>query len=286
MTAPEQAARWRVIHHLLDLVNRSGLGEHLVLRGSLLMRAWFGDAAREPGDVDFLVRDASVTRYNDRVIRDKTGDFLRMVGKKPDADGVTISTRRITNAGMGNDEYAPAKRQEFEGRRLTFPWRGAGGKTGAVQIDIALDDAASVAPSWTPIPNPVGEPTHVWAASPAASLAWKLAWLQRDADAFAATGTKAQGKDLFDAVLLAENTPLPFALFYQIVGTRSGFTSTHYEEDFPLAWEVDWEPFVLAHPFVTGTAEEWQMRLALALAPTFTEAERERARTALSLPDL
>lgn len=286
MTAPEQAARWRVIHHLLELVNRSGLGEHMVLRGSLLLKAWYAGAAREPGDIDWLMRDASEARYGNPVIQDKTGDFLRLVEKKPDAGGIATSRRRITNVWIDDrDEYAPVSSVNFRGRRLTFPWRGADSESGTVQMDIALDDAVTVAPSWTMIPNPVGESTGAW-ASPAESLAWKLAWLQRDADSFGATGTKAQGKDLFDAVLLAENTPLPYDLFYRIVGTRPGFTLTPYEEDFPLVWEVDWEPFVRAHPFVTGTAEEWQMRLALALAPTFTDAERERASRALSLEHL
>jgi hypothetical protein len=32
-------------------LRRGGAGP--VLRGSILLKAWFGDAAREPGDLDF-----------------------------------------------------------------------------------------------------------------------------------------------------------------------------------------------------------------------------------------
>jgi hypothetical protein len=50
----EYMAHWSVLHHLLGLINRSGLGELIVLRGSLLMKAWYGESAREPADVDWV----------------------------------------------------------------------------------------------------------------------------------------------------------------------------------------------------------------------------------------
>lgn len=52
---PQAAARRAVLDHLLGLVARSPLAEYLVLRGSMVMPAWVGAAAREPGDLDWIV---------------------------------------------------------------------------------------------------------------------------------------------------------------------------------------------------------------------------------------
>ena len=48
-------ARRRVMDHLLRLVADSPWREGLVLRGSLVLTAWLGRVAREPGDIDFVV---------------------------------------------------------------------------------------------------------------------------------------------------------------------------------------------------------------------------------------
>jgi hypothetical protein len=39
----------------LRLISTSPWNDHLVLRGSLLLKAWLGGAARDPGDIDFTV---------------------------------------------------------------------------------------------------------------------------------------------------------------------------------------------------------------------------------------
>ncbi|MCE7008539.1 nucleotidyl transferase AbiEii/AbiGii toxin family protein [Kibdelosporangium philippinense] len=49
------AARRAAMGHTLAVVATSPWAEHLVLRGSVVLRAWLGDAAREPGDLDFVV---------------------------------------------------------------------------------------------------------------------------------------------------------------------------------------------------------------------------------------
>lgn len=57
---PEVEAAWLQARRMatdlvLAAVADSPWAEHLVLRGSRLLRAWFGYAAREPGDLDFVV---------------------------------------------------------------------------------------------------------------------------------------------------------------------------------------------------------------------------------------
>ncbi|MFJ1755038.1 nucleotidyl transferase AbiEii/AbiGii toxin family protein [Kitasatospora sp. NPDC088134] len=48
-------ARRAVLDHLLALLAASPWSEALVLRGSMVLPAWLGPAAREPADLDFLV---------------------------------------------------------------------------------------------------------------------------------------------------------------------------------------------------------------------------------------
>ncbi|MGW0843157.1 nucleotidyl transferase AbiEii/AbiGii toxin family protein [Streptomyces sp. NPDC002787] len=60
VTRSPNGERWRAAHravldHLLHLVAGSPLGGDLVLRGSMVMPAWVGAAAREPADLDWIV---------------------------------------------------------------------------------------------------------------------------------------------------------------------------------------------------------------------------------------
>ncbi|MDX3517378.1 nucleotidyl transferase AbiEii/AbiGii toxin family protein [Streptomyces scabiei] len=54
-SGPWRAAHRAVLDHLLRLVADSPLGDDLVLRGSMVMPAWVGAAAREPADLDWIV---------------------------------------------------------------------------------------------------------------------------------------------------------------------------------------------------------------------------------------
>ncbi|MBC7805530.1 MAG: nucleotidyl transferase AbiEii/AbiGii toxin family protein [Akkermansiaceae bacterium] len=283
----EYSARGRVIHHLLELINRSGLGELVVLRGSLLMKAWYGDAAREPGDIDWVLRDDE-SQYKPTFFRERLKNFLRSVAKHSDVGGVRINSRKIVEDAINTKgEY-----QSLVGRRLIFPWQSAGKASGTIQMDFAFDEVLRVSPSWTAIPNPVGEETRVWAVSKEESLAWKIVWLEHDAGnttpSQLTVGTKPKGKDLYDAVLLAEDIFLPMDLLLRVCAehywymTSANSGNPFGSEAFPLMWDVDWEPFQKEHPKITGWATDWQMRLAYALSPTFSAEERERAHIALS----
>ena len=52
-----RAARRAALDHVLSLIAHSSWSDGLVLRGSMAMLAWAGDAAREPGDLDWVVLD-------------------------------------------------------------------------------------------------------------------------------------------------------------------------------------------------------------------------------------
>jgi hypothetical protein len=104
----------------------------------------------------------------------------------------------------------------------------------------------------------------VRAAGPAQSLAWKLLWLMTD--------VYPQGKDLYDAVLLAERFRLPHHVLADTLrrgevappATAAGLTRD---------WQVDWDNFLVEYPAAGGDAAGWLLRLEAALAPTFAGAE-------------
>ena len=84
-----------------------------------------------------------------------------------------------------------------------------------------------------------------------------------------------QGKDPYDAALLAENTHLSFDLLKLVL--QSGDwrpRSEGFKANFPLEWEVDWENLKLEYPWIEGSAEDWQTRLSAALKRTFAESQQ------------
>jgi hypothetical protein len=58
---PVQRARWYTarqlaMEHVLTFIGQSHWQPNLVLRGSTLLKSWFGERAREPGDLDWVAR--------------------------------------------------------------------------------------------------------------------------------------------------------------------------------------------------------------------------------------
>lgn len=67
---PSLARRWRAAHrgvqdHLLQVIAESPWSDGLILRGSLPLRAWLGAAAREPGDLDWIVLEHPAESFVD-----------------------------------------------------------------------------------------------------------------------------------------------------------------------------------------------------------------------------
>ncbi|GIG85976.1 nucleotidyl transferase AbiEii/AbiGii toxin family protein [Plantactinospora endophytica] len=242
--------RWRSARHtamngiLTAIAGTQWGAEHLVLRGSLTMAAWVGDAAREPGDLDFVVTPHTV----------KSGS--------PDArtvlDDVKAAVRSIpATAGLRADGIVESEIWTYEradGRRLAVPFSTPEAPDGHVQLDIVFGEQLPLAPEVLVLPG-VDEP--VLAASAPLSLAWKLLWL--------ATDMYPQGKDLYDAVLLAEHTTVDLALVRTLMRPELAAEADTFDAETVLGWDVDWRNFVDEYPGITGTAEQWTRRLALAL---------------------
>ena len=269
------AARRTAMDVVLAAVANSLWVNALVLRGSVLLRAWFGDAARDPGDLDFVVVPASW-----RIEEQRTTDMLTGIAQAAEDAGRRGDMRvRFDAAGAVSEDIWTYDR--VPGRRLILPWTATGLPGGIVQLDFVFNESLPVDPEPLLIPSDAdGSGAVLNAATAELSLAWKVMWLLCD--------MHPQGKDLYDAVLLAEHTALRYDVLREVF-----LDADPSEADRPVSREsfaglqrlgTEWEHFVNEYPGVTADESEFLDRLAAAIAPTFggieSPGESEYARRA------
>ncbi len=275
--SPEIRSRWlnirqQVIDYLLQTINSSPWKDNFVLRGSLLLKAWLGDRAREPGDIDWVFRPHNINIY-DPFAEEAFNGLIQRVLNNPQVGNAVIDVDKISVTGIWAYQRA-------SGRRIIFPWKAEGIPPGDLQMDVVFSEELLAEPIQTYIPSSVGESTLVWAASKELSLAWKLLWLETD--------RYPQGKDLYDATLLAEQTHLPFDLLCQVLQSSADWNNEvlrksnfSWRSGFPLIMQakyLDWDNFKKEYPWVEGEAKDWEDRLSLALLPTFANLNETQAR--------
>ncbi|GLZ81214.1 hypothetical protein Afil01_60210 [Actinorhabdospora filicis] len=232
------AARRAAMNHVLDVVSRSELAPRLMLRGSAAMGAWFGDQAREPGDLDFVVVPHTLRPDT------KAGEALM--------DALVDLVYADPGPGL-RAEYAGTGEiwtyERAEGRRLVFPYDG-----GTVQVDVVFGEELPLPPEELIVP---GVERPVLAATRELSLAWKLMWLASD--------MYPQGKDLYDAVLLAEAVRVDAGLVRQMLRDEIEDAGDWEPEDLLDLDIHDWEEFRAEYPRVEGEPDGWAARLVRAL---------------------
>ncbi|MBO1414723.1 nucleotidyl transferase AbiEii/AbiGii toxin family protein [Streptomyces sp. FH025] len=245
------AARREALNTALSAVAASPWAEHLVLRGSILLRAWYGEQAREPGDLDFVVRPTDwelEDERTDRMFEELAAGAERLSG-----------TVRLHADQAVSDEIWTYSR--IPGRRLVLPWSAPGVPGGTVQLDFVFTEHLSVPPQPYQLPGVTGP---LLAATPQLSLAWKILWLVSD--------NHPQGKDLYDAILLSRTAEVPYELLRQV------FIAS--DEDW-LRWpvvpqqiaelHVDWDEFAKDYPQFAEPVEEYPAQLLARLHATFAD---------------
>jgi hypothetical protein len=220
--------------------------DRYVLRGSVCLSAWFGDRARRPKDLDLVVRPADILPSDPRglaLLETLRSDVAREVR----ATGVSFIEDRVRTESIWTYERA-------EGRRLLFPWRPAPETDDWLQIDVVYCEPLVTEPV-----RHEDESGAVWFASREEQLAWKILWLFTD--------SYPQGKDLYDAVLLAESTPLSRRLLRAVFDGKNERWDARLDDDaFVRDLAIDWPNFALDYPeLASGTGEAWKDRLAQAL---------------------
>lgn len=157
-----------------------------------------------------------------------------------------------------------------DGIRVIVPWSAPGLAGGQVQVDLVLDERLPEPPTWTRIPLAPDATRHllVQAVTPELSLAWKLLWLHTDS----ATDDGPRSKDLYDAVILAEDsrTQLSPRLLRMVMcqgATTAGAPTGEAGIEISPPTHANWSAFVAGNPGTGGSACDWLNRLASALAP-------------------
>lgn len=259
----ETAARWYAARavafdHVLAAVAGSSYADHLVIRGSVLLSAWFGSAARPPGDLDFMVVPRSWDLADGRTGRmfDEVARLAEEASKRGD---VLLAAAEAVSDEIWTYDRVP-------GRRLVLPWRAEGVPAGTVQLDFVFNEPLPLPPEPARIPRPGGgEPLELLAATPELSLAWKVMWLLGD--------MYPQAKDLYDATLLAEAVELDVPMLREMCAAGDPYFQRNPPTLKDLASsirEIDWEEFQKEHPAFSSSLDHEGERLLARLAPAFT----------------
>lgn len=276
----EDRATWRsanraALQHILSLIAGSPLRETLVLRGSATLASWFGDAAREPRDLDWVVRPAELV-IDSREGEAITATIIELVNERPAAGDVMFWADRIETDLIWTYERVP-------GRRASIPWKREGVASGVVQVDLVFNERMFTEPKLENVcVSPSGEPAPLYVASPEESLAWKVLWLVTD--------SYPQGKDLFDAALLSSVARAPDALIERVFAEAYGTIPAGSVPVEPaatgLAWQaaleragyIDWQNFVAEYPEHDGLAQALIARVVAASEPSDAASRSLRRR--------
>ena len=242
-----KTARAQVLRRCLAAIGQAPMGDRLVARGSAVLEVWYGEHARPAKDLDVVVTPASVLPASDEGLR-LLSDLARAITDVLRLEGTNLDPATIPVDDIWTYERA-------EGRRLTFPWFWEGRVRDTVQVDIVFNEPLLTAPVALTVE---GVPVRV--ASKEESLAWKLLWIADDG--------YPQGKDLYDAVLLAENASLPPGLLQRVFEAKDSacWREEFNQGEFQLHTHVDWENFALEHPALAqGDDTAYWARLKTAL---------------------
>lgn len=286
----EQLFRFRVarrclMEHLLRLIHYSKFRDNLVLRGSLLLKTWFPELSREPGDLDWVVvpDDLDLANVSGRELIQGLADLIKSHPSVKVSTPVSLTNSKgdrhqneavRTSAWILVDRIAIDEIWTYDrvpGVRIVLPWQSDNLPVGSMQMDFVFGEQLWSLPVETQIPTLEGDSISLLTATRELSLAWKLLWLDSD--------KCPQGKDLFDAVLLAENTKLSVEFLRRALEEsqktqrqKLGLSYAGHQKndpDFPMKWKyIDWENFRTEYPWIQGEASDWQSRLCKALTPT------------------
>ena len=244
------AARASVQAQMLRLIAESPWRDRLVLRGSALLHAYLGEHARAPGDIDWVVLPADL-KAGEPAARAMLQELATLLTQRRTIGPVCIHSDRIAHDDIWTYERA-------EGRRMTIVWSLEGLPEGQVQLDFVFGESLPQPPEPVEIPLSHGACVSLLGASAELSLAWKLVWLQTD--------MWPQGKDLYDAVLLAERCNTPLRLFVDAIRSNPDYRAWDENALPEIAdWQVDWANFRAEYPWVEGDLEQWKRRLAAQL---------------------
>jgi hypothetical protein len=255
------AARALLLDRSLDALALSSIRDDVVLRGGLTLAVWYPGRARRPHDIDLVVRDATIDPGSTKA-EALLAEIGRAVCNALVADDAQVG-EAITVDGIWTYERA-------EGRRITVPWTRGGSIRDVIQIDVVFREPLLDTPLLEPLRGAGSAGGYrdtaagpcLWFASRAESLAWKLLWLETD--------MYPQPKDLYDAVLLAEDVRVSLDFVRRVFEAKGEHWARGRTTVVNMSWSVDWPSFTAEYPeLAAGDGNAWLARLRRALDASF-----------------
>lgn len=263
-----QAGRRQAMMHLLSIVAAGPWGQSLILRGSLALKAVLDEAAREPGDIDWVVRPENL-RMDEPATRKMINSISQAIAKDSKSGAVIFDVDGIASNEIWTYDRAA-------GYRIAFPWQTGDLPPGVIQMDFVFAQKMHRPGKEVVIKMGEHSAVPVICACEEESLAWKLLWLWSD--------MWPQGKDLYDAVLLAERYPLSSELLEKVFSDAGEVIKPINYQGFPFSskytGEADWDNFLKECPWVIGSEAEWRARLIEAVKPTMKELNDRKNQSA------
>ena len=252
--------RLTVLNHVLAVVSHSPWRDYLVLRGSGLMVSWFGEQARRPGDLDWVVVPAK-WKANSKESKRLIAELLSAIEGTSVGVDIMIPPKSHAIEKIWTYERAP-------GIRVVIPWSHSSPEyNGTVQLDFVFGEMNGDGGSVDALSQSVVFPQSGCRSPapnnllPGSCCGWHriaLRWERTCTTQSCLQNTS--GRRLRSSVR-------PFRL------ANSEFAGPPLElnRDVVLNWVVEWNEFLKEYPNVAGTAHEWLQRLADALNPLFDD---------------
>jgi hypothetical protein len=240
--------RSRLLHLCLEGLAGSRVRDELVVRGSVTLERWFPGRARPAHDLDLVVRNPGTGPHSTHAPI-LLGEIEEAICKALAWGEADFVEEEIALEDIWTYERA-------EGRRLSVPWF-SGKVRDVIQVDVVFREPLQDVPTLEVLGDDPAVYPSLWFASRAESLAWKLLWLETD--------SYPQGKDLYDALLLAEHVALPVELVSAVYAGKGETWQHGNTTEFVRALRVDWTGFTALYPAlpVEGLLERFATTLVL-----------------------
>lgn len=218
---------------LLYRLSVSGHGPRFVLKGAMLLLAWYGDAIRATRDADLLGRGELGPESLARLFREVCVQPVPDDGMAFDPDSVVVSAIRDDDA--------------YGGQRVSLLGQLGAGRM-KVQLDVGIGDAVYPAPEVVEIAGMLDLPPVRLSAYPAETIiAEKLHAMVLLGDA------NSRMKDFFDVHLLARSRPFDAGILAEAIRRTFERRRTPLPTAIPLALtaefvseakQTQWEAFL------------------------------------------
>ena len=204
------------IERFLYRLSQSKYQDRFILKGGLMLKAWYGVEARPTKDIDMLARVNNSIDNLKNIVQE-------IIAVSVPNDGIVFDPDTIVGEEIRKDAEYLGVRIILKGRFDKIPVH--------IQIDLGFGDMVSPKPNWIDYPQLLdfGSP-HLQAYSPETLIAEKY-------HAIAELGIfNTRMKDFFDIYFLAQNSNFFGEILASSIATTFNTRSTTIPQNLPIAF--------------------------------------------------